>query len=427
MPAWYPPDGVLGALDLRSNTKAGVADDPDPGYGLFVLPAQRTISGARYLGQDLQGHLRAADRDFLASIGLPVTETQVLAAIRQIFADSAIYDPAGLTAPKPVRIGRRQGFEIRLGGFGRIVGERFTQVHTAFQATLDVRKADFIRMANAGVPLEALERWTGYDALKLFRRDPATDISDLLPALLPDDGDLPEAYRGSGWRAPTTTIADAFTNSDGTQLADHSGGGFNWSEVGGNTQIQSNTAEFQGKGLPVNEGRADSNLSSDDHYGQVEVVKLESPPSSNTNAGVSVRYSSSSNDHYYISAYENSSGDYLLVFWKVVSGVYSGLDSNQTISKALPDTLKGEVDGSSMKSYYNGTLEHDFTDTAISGNLRGGITSFISTGGSAGDTAVDNFVAADLAAGLTEGEIVAAVAGGKVVLPRRLSPVMIPF
>ena len=56
------------------------------------------------------------------------------------------------------------------------------------------------------------------------------------------------------------------------------------------------------------------------------------------------------------------------------------------------------MNGSTLTQYYNGVSEQSATDTAITGNLRAVYEFSFAAGSVAGDVAVDNFEAADLAA-----------------------------
>ena len=79
-----------------------------------------------------------------------------------------------------------------------------------------------------------------------------------------------------------------------------------------------------------------------------------------------------------------------LEFAKVVNGTITLIDTVRSITVTLPDTLEIQCNDSAMVSRLNGATEHNFTDTAITGNLRCGMTLRRTT------DAVDDFSAEDL-------------------------------
>lgn len=385
---WHQPADFLGVLDIRGPAKAGIPDDPDPGYGFVVLPIQQTIDGARYLGQDIEAQMRVADRDFLASLGLQVTETQILRVIREIFANPDIYDPTGQTGPKPFRIGRRRGFEIVLGGFGRIVREGFSQGHTAFAATLAVRRVDFTRHANAGIPLAVLERWNGHDLQRLFGRDPRANFDDIRAVFLPDDADLPEAYRNSGARVPATVITESFNQTDSTTL----GPDLTWVEVHGDFETVSNevaNADMTASGTPT--ARVTTALSGDDHYVELNVTDIDSGTSDQL-MGVAGRHSTDAHaDQEWYSIFPYQFDD-KLYGWKRVGGTESSI-STVALTLSIPEIYRIEVESATVRGYQAGTLRIEQGDSDITNNL---YTGLISYWGQGDQPRGDSFEAGDL-------------------------------
>jgi hypothetical protein len=58
---------------------------------------------------------------------------------------------------------------------------------------------------------------------------------------------------------------------------------------------------------------------------------------------------------------------------KCVTGTYTNLGSGASATTSVPFTLKNECNGSSISSYFGGTLKETITDTSIAAGTRGGL------------------------------------------------------
>lgn len=149
--------------------------------------------------------------------------------------------------------------------------------------------------------------------------------------------------------------------------------------------VTSNQANLQA-GIGDHHARADSDLSTDDHYAHAEYGASHS---GNT-GGVLCRKDSSTTQTFYrwgrfTSAWELA---------KFVSGTETILHDTYTTAPASGDTLRVSADGSTIKGYHIGsppTERASVTDSAITGNLRCGLLFNVST-----NTYLDNFTASDL-------------------------------
>jgi len=174
-----------------------------------------------------------------------------------------------------------------------------------------------------------------------------------------------------------------------------------WAEVRGDWGVVTNEA-----GCPVTIdaptlARHETSLSTDDHKASVDVTAW----ASNGQGGPCARFSNDAapNEDLYYCNIANEVTDHLY-FFKIVNGTITGLDTGTTPTIGLPDTVEIECDGSAMKSRFNGTLNHDFSDTSITGNLKCGMN------GRRTADRLDNFSAQDLAA------------AGDGLIPGRLQP-----
>lgn len=378
---WHPPGGdAAGALDLRSIPQMSAPGGTPEGYGLFTYDTART-GLSYYLGDDLERNLSSVDRSAVETLlGLApgsVMARSVLGMIRELLLAHA--DATGQSRWRPLRGSPIAGFSVRLGGYGRIIAERFSRSHPAWGAAIAVYQEDYRRnrseVAAGRTTLDALRRQTGYYMQLL-------GISDALELLPPE-------YAADGFLEPRTTIADSFNRADSASLGSSSEG-WSWAETQSNTDIVSNKAQARSTG--VHSARAESDLSSDDHYAQC--VATHSGASSNK-CGVAVRFASGANTYYKYQARPAAASVQHEII-KVVTGTETSLFTQTGNAFSSGDTIKLEVDSANLlQGYVNGVSRVSGTDSSISGNLRTGL---------AGEENVadriqwDDFQAADLAA-----------------------------
>jgi len=186
-----------------------------------------------------------------------------------------------------------------------------------------------------------------------------------------------------------TTLTDNFNRADQGGLGTASGGG-TWTQVNGGTTL--NIVSNQCKNISGGTNRAtyrlDSDLASADHEVFVTMV------SGIAQNGVLARFDPTSNsdatETYYL-AHANATA---LQLYKRVSGTFTQLGSDST-SVVNGDIVKLRCSGTAITTYINGTLKHNQTDSAITGNKRCGIYS------SKDANIMDDWQANDLAAGST--------------------------
>lgn len=387
-------------LDLRTVAKADIANDPDPGMGLFsdqgnlfVGPWQwradenawdapdSVATGYVGLGSDPLARMRVAARNGMADLlglnraSLPDSN---LADILAHFILGTLADPRGLTSVKPLRM-RRDGLRLYLGEFGLVLSEPLSTNHPNFDATLAVRLADYRRNRAAGVPLEALQRWTGHDARKLFRRTPtANDLDRLLPPEFRDDGERP----------PQTVFTESFNTANSGTL----GPDLTWAQAAGTWSVSGNKATVSDTGS-VPSARAEHDLSSDDHYSEVDDTGSGTDP--DIQRGCSVRCNPADEEHYEIFVRNNISTS-VRIRRVSSTGSVTNLASVSSLATAPGVVIKLEVDGSSLEGFIDGvSVIGPTTDTTFTGYLRAGLAAQASAGGV---PFLDSFVASDLVA-----------------------------
>ena len=187
-----------------------------------------------------------------------------------------------------------------------------------------------------------------------------------------------------------TTITDDFNRADANPI---STGSFAWTDVGGGDwEIVSNVARQSTSGVTLRASRAESDLSSADHYAQCDLVN--SNQGTARGGGPCARFASAA-ETYYIAALQGD-GDMRLA--KMVTGTRTDLGTSDTQAFTVPETVRVEINGTTLKRYFDGSEVESITDSAISSNTRTGIAAG-SAGGSTAKTEVDDFEAEDLGGG----------------------------
>lgn len=388
---WRPPVGSSNVVDLRS------VPDHAPtgaGFGLFAFDDSAKVgSGYKLLTQavSLKDAIpKESDRSVFASaIGVQTVDGSTLD--EWLFTLLTLYcDHTGDTAAKPLipgsdRIVRAFGierpFDINSPNAAKAIATLQEDYRAIRANTLDGKTSD---------PRLYLKVLGAY-AEKYGIDNPEAVF---IPADLPVEAAI----------APSTTINDDFTRANGalgTATVSGVSQGWSWSSMSGTWQIVSNTAhsiDFS----THNNYRADNDLSSADHYGQVSASQSGGSP---WDIGAMSRCASAADTSYIYLV--NDAG--ASVIYSHVSGGYSSIASG---SKSTPSAtlLKMESNGSTQNGYYGGTLDLTVTDTSITGNLRGGIRSYSNTG------ILGSFQAADLGGG-TSAALTGIAATGSVGTP----------
>jgi hypothetical protein len=270
---------------------------------------------------------------------------------------------------------------LHLGGHSRVRRQRFSSAHPHAGKVLDVVRRDLarIRVETTGRGSDQHRRVMD----RLLQKYRGWTFDDLRPGSWPR-GETPLPHR--------TTITESFDTSDGDTL----GPDLSWTEVSGDFDIVTNAAEIVGGGQ--HRARADSDLSSDDHYAQVEFPDGPSG-GSRSGGGVICRKDSTATLTYYnVTTDENGANDDWFTY-KWVAGSQTALGLKSTTDIQAGDVFKLECDGSTITRYLNGGAQNSTTDTAVSGNVRTGLHGFRNSGNQG--MRLDAFEAADLAAGAT--------------------------
>lgn len=390
--SWGPPPLCRGAVDLTSLAQIAEARRGEArGWGIFLCDAIPTelpdLGGIVLCGDDFRdahpdGKLLDAWESILGWRPQGDTIADLLWDQLTRGADPANLDRNGMLVPDLE--GRLQ---LWLGGLVR--EERFVygeHSHTEMlkcllQCQLDdariaARSGEFINPVTQKVDEEYHLRIADalaekYAGLKPLRK------AELFAVLKPADWD-----EGEQLRPHSTTITDSFNRADQSGLGTSSEG-WSWSAVSGVLQIASNQAKFS-SGDPVS--RADADLSSADHYAQIE--RKDTTAGSSAYVGPCCRFSASAST-YYLGIIRSLSNPGI---YKRVAGSFTRLITGT--AEAAANTYKLSANGTTISQLINGALDVSVTDSSIAGNLRTGLQI------GALNCIGDNFQAGDLSAGL---------------------------
>ena len=368
---WRSPGGnAMGLVDLRPLPAQGKKEIPE-GYGFFAYDQKVSIPGSIYLGDSLDFSLTDQQKAQVRT-ALNITDPLQSHTIVDILWDTLTVhaDPTGQTGPKPLQGKQGSPVQLHLGGHSIIKQESFTEEHR--QRAIAVFQADYERNKKA-YPKETLQKWTGATMQELYGRMDDDLASEIVPQAYKDNKPL--------WKKPETTFTDDFGDADFTPDWTVTGG-LNWVETGGTLSLNAaglNEIRMGGTNDPV--------LSSDNHYAQ---VTLSNTGTTINRTGPSCRNSTDAGagrDYYGFGFGASRNAPRL---YKVINGSVTDIGVDGSITWSNGDTLKIQVDGSTLTGHHNGTLVKSETDTALTGQLRCGLR--------ARNTAddFDDFEAADL-------------------------------
>lgn len=371
---WRLPTSAVGGVDLRPLPAQGIAGGSPQGFAFCAAlqsPGGTIIATALHMSETpATAGMRSAWQSAMGYTPQGATLTDLL--WDQLTAGS---DPSGDSGPKPLVPGTDGQLKLYVSGHSLVKSERFEfGVHPHTNRLRDLLRREFEEQWERTNGDDHCRRCLDFTCKKYRVNDWKEFVPPRLHAHVP--GRLPHA----------TTITESFNQADSSTL----GPDLTWGEVGANWATVSNQAAKTE--LVDNQGhyaRAESDLSSDDHYSQAALYY----PVATTYHGPACRVAGGSTVTFYswATASEDANG-YLIKF---VTGTQTNLVNNAVGSRVDGTLAKIEVDGSALKGYYGGVEKSSTTDTAITGNLRCGLNQF--RGSSTG--AFDSFEAADLAAG----------------------------
>lgn len=389
MSTWTAPfqEYRVGTLDMRSETEA--ASDIVAGWAFFAYNQKVPLPDSQYLGNDLDAALtpqqKAHIRSTLKTKALKFDNLRDI--LYEILTEKA--DPTGKDKVKPLMPNRNMELEIYFGTKKKIKKSKLIPfVSKEWDLVLQTMQEDYRRMLKTE-PWHEIAKQLDYWEDKFGVH---------YTTFIPDDSiqiaSLPHA----------TTITDDFdcANSASPDCD------LSYTELStGYFEIDSNELEIA-KFCCFNSHntiRADTDLSGDDHYAQIDATSGNSITAQSVPNwyGTIVRKDSSTTMTFYQGRYRHRSDantdTYHIYEW--TSGTDTDIHSDTTgaTTPSYPFTIKTEVDGSTIKFYVNGVEELSTTDTSITSNTRTGVWGYKQH--SSNRINLDDFEAADLGAATT--------------------------
>jgi hypothetical protein len=372
---WAPPDGYSG-LDLRSVEQQSTAGGT-PGLGIFCGTGN-TDGSYDLLGTGALRDIKASKkiRDAIPGKYRPKGD-DLLGILLDLLTDGS--DPGGIEGPKPIMPTTRGTIELHFGGQSHF--ERFQWGDHRTAKIRDVVHRDFARVMQESLDGKMKDRIHHQRILDaICEKYGVNDWKQFVPSILQKD--VPGRVKHE------TTYTDNFNRADATGL------GAAWSTTAGaGFDVSSNRARGANAASTATRARFDSDLSSSDHYAQVEIVSF--PPTSGFTSGSNVRQSSVADTCYRFVGRDDVSPRRLVA--KVVAGTNTTLVSDGTV--AATGVWRLECNGSSLSAYIGGVEISGLglTDTSISAGTRGGMSG-IQNATVASRSLMDNFETGDLAA-----------------------------
>ncbi len=353
IPAWVPPAGTVGCLDLRSLPQMVSGG----GQGVFLIDGP--VADYELLGtgdpKDIKSSQAIRDRMPKREKNRAPQGDDLLSHLFDAICDGS--DPTGDTFAKPLM----PDDSLRVG---MSIGPFSLQWKTApwayhWDKIQDVERADFQRCFDDSVSgrsndkehhrrvLDALCDKYGADDWKTFV---PTKLRKSIPGRLKHE----------------TVFADDFNRADGALGT--ASGGFTWTLVQGTITVASNQAKGTGGSGIRSTARTQSDLSSADHYTQAVW-----PSGSVGSQGILARFvSTATNDateSYYL-LHQAAATTHQL--YKKIGASFTLLNNN-SFSMSAGALMRLMANGSAITTFGNGVQQVTATDTAITGNLRTGI------------------------------------------------------
>lgn len=179
-----------------------------------------------------------------------------------------------------------------------------------------------------------------------------------------------------------TRQTESFTGSDSASLA-AADVDLSWSDVVPGWSVTSGQAAVASADA-VTYARAESDVGGSDMFAEVTLV-ARAEGSDTAQAAVLARYSSTENTCYMLCRGLDTPSD--IALRRTVGGGRATLVV-ATVTLALPEVLRLEVEGTALRGYINGALVVSTTDSAITSGQRGGIYGYRPSGGA---VVVDDF------------------------------------
>lgn len=375
---WQAPhaDKLTGVIDLRNIPDQSEKGGPPKGYAIFAYSEIIPDPKVSHLGGNLD---ETPNTKAIGAIKSKINVNPKSITIRDIIYEllTTESDPTGVSRWKPLRPDKNNKMKINLGTAG-VIKEitLIPNVSPEWPIVVAAMQEDYRKLIRT-------ERWDKVARVLDYWQD-QFDV--------PYETFIPDGEIRLAALPHETTITESFDKADGDIL----GPDLTWTEFTGDIDILTNKARSVSVSPTNNEARAETALSSDDHYVQADVSG--SNASSGTYVGVILRKDLSTTRTFYCARITVYTAANVKIF-KRIAGTATNLSSTTAAqSEGVSYTLKGQVDGSTLRAYINSVEDggSPVTDTSITGNLYTGIYTFAVASNQYG--LFNNYEAGDIAA-----------------------------
>jgi len=360
---WYRPTGTTSCIDLRSLQDSAGTITPK-GFGLFVTD-DLTDLGSDYedLGNDPLAPWTAQNKSKWASaFKLPqsLSANNLRDALWETLTIQS--DPLGDDRVKPLIPTTERIFEVWLGGIV-LKKQPFNISDPEAVPMLDLLKREYRSVRqdclNGKLQPELYKKVLGFWVDKY-----GVDYRNFQPIDVPDEPPI----------KPTTTLTESFDKGDSSTL----GPDQTWTEYKDGSaadefEVVSNMCQKRDadSGLQGDEARAEADVSSSDHYAQI-VIKAIGSGVQNSQAGAACRFDASAATFYMARVLQIND---TVSMDKASAGTITNINS-AGITVAVDKLVKVQTNGSTVKSFWDGSETTSDTDTTIAGNTRGGLFAY---------------------------------------------------
>ena len=384
--AYTPPSGTVGLIDLRAALG---------GFGFFTTP-DGVILGGDYTAFG-KGHLsELSESKVMWSSMLNIPSLEGTTLLDWLWNTLTIHaDPTRTTHPASLMPTSRNVLNLHLGGHSLVRSKPFNPSMPEAAPVIERKQEQYRQYrqlaldgklnADPEFHRRILDSWG-----EKYKLKNPEDI--FIPSDLPKETRLPHQ----------TSVSDDFNRSNENLEASA-----NWSllDPGVDTAslvVNSNRCREDTLTAASSWGQHQTALSSDDHYGEIDIEVLTAPSATRNFGAGATRVSDNGSGDVNCYTYEATIDSGSTINGRISKFTGAGdpafttlVDEAETIS--LSDTIRCEADGSDVTGKINGsTTAGPTTDTDLSGDLNVGLGSRVASG-SVGDIELDNFAGADLA------------------------------
>lgn len=407
---WVQPhasDGLQGSLDLRSNTDCGTKGGIPSGYGLFDYANPINDITMIGLGSDLNAPIDSLQKSFfgpLLNLKDPLKGSTIKDMIFEILTTQS--DPTGVSNVKTLMPDDKGNLQLIISG------DKLISMKIQLPSWRDkLFPENQPKWVNKVFKLKSPE-WANilktmqYDYAMIRFQDiqnGSTHYRQVLGAWMKqynlDDNKifLMAGIPNEGWAYPATTLSENWNcTANPTSITCQ----LTWTNIDFAWGIVLNQATDEQANSFTNYSRAESDLSSSNMTVQAQIIAVTAANSSDNRLGVAGRYDSATNTAYTANMGFRGDNAFKIRAEKIISDVPTTLDADIIITNNIPEPIKLSLNGSTIKTFDNGTQEHNFTDSSISSGLRGGVYSR-DTGGVPATQILDDWTASDIISGIS--------------------------